>query len=109
MLTSTEPFAQSSRVFVLREGGRTAEASALYKRLHDAITPGGTTPYVMMYLHAAMGNADSTLFWLNKGIDTRSGVIFAQSVPCNPFLEFLDPDPRFHAALARMGVQRCRR
>ena len=115
--TSIEPstpaslklFLQSLRILVLMDGGRKAEAMALYKRLHDAITPATSTPYVMIYLHGAARNADSTLFWVNKGIDTKSGAIFVQSLPCNPFLQFLEPDPRFHAALARMGVQRCRR
>lgn len=117
LLTSIEPstppslkvFLQSVKILVLMEGGRNAEAMALYKRLHDAITPATATPYVMIYLHGAARNADSTLFWLNKGIDTKSGGIFVQSVPCNPFLQFLEPDPRFHTALARMGVQRCRK
>ena len=35
----------------------------------------------MAYLHASVGNADSTFYWLNKGIDVREGQLFAASFP----------------------------
>ena len=57
----------------------------------------------------AARNADSAIYWLNKSIDIRDGTIFATSMSCHQMMEFVQDDPRYLAALARMKLGKCRR
>ena len=98
------------RIMILRLKGSTAEADSEFKALHRAwARVGEEDPMIISYLHASAANADSTLYWINKGIDSRSGQLFSMSLPCLPAYRFLESDRRWDPTLARMKVSRCRR
>ena len=102
-------FSAFARIKILRRAGQTDEAAGLFRQALAA-TPGNSTNAALrMYLHAAMENADSTVYWLNKAVDKRSGALFATSMPCNPYFRFILDDPRYMQAMQRMKVGKCQR
>jgi tetratricopeptide (TPR) repeat protein len=63
----------------------------------------------LAFVHGAIGNADSALYWLAKAIDHHEGGLFSATVPCDDAFEGIRSDPRFNAQLKRMGAQPCQR
>ena len=99
-----------TKMDLLRRNGRANEAMQLFKTIHPRFAPiADRNRMAMAYLHAGVGNADSTFYWLNKAIDVREGQLFAASFPCWPMFDFVNSDPRWDAALARMKVGRCQK
>ena len=96
-------------IHVLLAANRRAEAQQLLDDFRQAVRPTPTNPDIFMFMHAAARNADSAIYWLNKSIDIRDGTIFATSMSCHQMMEFVQDDPRYLAALARMKVGKCRR
>jgi TolB-like protein/tetratricopeptide (TPR) repeat protein len=97
-----------ARISLLNRAGRDQEARELFRKTMAA-TPDNAPASVRMYLHAAIENRDSTVYWLNKAIDERSGSLVATSMPCNPYMRFILDDPRWLQALQRMKVGKCQR
>jgi serine/threonine protein kinase/tetratricopeptide (TPR) repeat protein len=96
-------------ISVLTAANRVAEAQQVLTGFRRAVTPTPTNSETFLFMHAAARNTDSTLYWLNRAIDVREGTIFATSMSCNMNLAFLEGDPRYYTALARMNVGKCRR
>ncbi len=95
--------------FLLRMTGQNAELNRSVDEMRRRMVPTSTNTELFMFMHAAAGNADSTIHWLNRAIDVREGALFSASVACYPFFRFIESDPRFIAALARMKSRRCER
>ena len=58
---------------------------------------------------AALANADSTFFYLNRAIDNCGTLLFTAGIPCFFLFQSVDDDPRWDQTLKRMRVQRCKR
>jgi tetratricopeptide (TPR) repeat protein len=109
-----EAFKAMSRVDSIQAAGIIADrvrdpegAAAAFRRSHARVSSLKHNEMLLAQLHGFYGNADSAIHWLNRGVDKRDGTLFSTSTPCNRAFASLRDDPRFHAVLRRMGVERC--
>jgi eukaryotic-like serine/threonine-protein kinase len=56
---------------------------------------------------AAIRNADSTFYYIDRMIDKRGGMLFSVGIPCFPLFDFIHDDPRWESALKRINAQSC--
>ena len=56
---------------------------------------------------AALQNADSTFYYLDRVIDKRGALIFTAGIPCFGLFKFMHDDPRWKRTLDRMHAQAC--
>src|SRR5688572_3281076 len=95
-------------ITIYRRLNRPAEAAAQLERIRARLAPfKHGASYTRANAHASMGNTDSAFYWINRSIDEKEGQLFSNSLPCEPHMVSLRSDPRFDAALRRMGVSRC--
>jgi serine/threonine-protein kinase len=109
-----EAFKAMSRVDSIQAAGIIADrvrdpegAAAAFARSHARVSSLKHNEMLLAQLHGFYGNADSAIYWLNRGVDKREGTLFSTSTPCNRAFAALSDDPRLHAVLRRMGVERC--
>jgi serine/threonine protein kinase len=82
--------------------GRTAEAQKALADLEAAWPATYVPPELIAGVHARMGNFDGAVTWLQKGVDTKSGL-----VPLIGLLFDLEPlreEPRYEALLRKVGI-----
>jgi hypothetical protein len=62
-------------------------------------------PYAVAIVHAAFGDADRTLTWLEKACEDTAPFLTLH-VKCDPRLDVFRSDPRFVNLLRRMRLDR---
>ena len=96
--------------------GRSRQAAAIHKSykeggfrgmLREYIeiskneSPEDYEPYGVARSYSLLGDKDQALVWLNKGYETRSGILF---VKVDPYWDNIRSDPRYADLLHRMGL-----
>ena len=92
--------ADIARTLVL--AGRLDEARGELARLMIEARRGYVPAYDIALVHAALGEREAALDWLDKAVDERSTLAL---VPADPLLEILADEPRYRALLVRLGVR----
>ena len=87
-----------------------AEARRSFEKSRETLRrfPRGTA-LPMAMAQAAIGDKDSAVYWLDRAVDVKEGLILANSIPCNLTFKALQSEPGYIAVLQRMGVSRCQR
>jgi hypothetical protein len=56
---------------------------------------------------AAIRNADSTFYYIDRMITNRGGMLFSVGIPCFPLFDFIHNDPRWTPVLERINARTC--
>ena len=83
------------------QAGHNGEARKILHQLNDLSKQRYVTPYMVARIHAALGEHDDALCWLETAWQGRAAwMIFLKT---DPHLDSLRPDPRFQDLLRRMN------
>jgi TolB-like protein/Flp pilus assembly protein TadD len=94
----------SLRGYVLASRGRISEARDVLTTLHQIAHSRYVPPYAVALVHAALGDHDATMAWLEKAlIDRDVHLVF---LPVDPKWDPLRESPRFRELLRRCGFTR---
>jgi serine/threonine-protein kinase len=88
--------------FALVSAGRVDEARAELARLMKLAREQYVPAYDIAVVHAALGENDAAMEWLEKAVEERSTVAL---IPVDPAFHTLSADPRFQQFLVRFGVR----
>ena len=69
----------------------------------DPQKKGNYDPYSVVQNYSLLGDTENAFRWLDKAYDYRDTGDAMQAVCCDPQLDNIRSDPRFHAFLVRMG------
>ena len=92
---------ESLRVTWLARIGKTGEAAAELKRLETTET-GKTSPFVIAYLYAELGDKDRAFKWLERSYAIRQSDLV--SLKIEPSLDSIRTDPRYIDILKRVNL-----
>lgn len=92
---------ESIRATWLIRTGKIDEAAREIKKLEVTET-GKTSPFVIAYLYAELGNKDAAFAWLEKAYAMRQSDL--ASLKVEPALESLHDDPRYNEFLQRLHL-----
>ncbi len=95
------PGSYADVVVALASAGRLDEARQELDRILALSRQRYVPPYDIAIGHAALGDADSALDWLDRSVDERGTM---QSIGVDPALASLRENPRFRAIVKRAGV-----
>jgi tetratricopeptide (TPR) repeat protein len=87
-------------------GDRT-KAIELLARLEERARADEADPYFLAWIHAALGNTDQALAYLNKAIDYKSEFIVSSDfggLRTDPAWDRFRDDPRFEALCQKVGM-----
>jgi len=87
--------------------GRAHEADEMYAELRADERAGRVAPYFVALAAAAAGDRDAALAPIDRTVARRDQVVTEVSLPCETVFRTLAPLPRFQAALAKAGMQKC--
>jgi TolB-like protein/Tfp pilus assembly protein PilF len=93
---------EGSRAFVHALLGDAADAHALLARLEAARTQRYVRPGEIARVHAALGDVDSALHWIDIGIAERTPQMVMLGLDAG--YDRIRDDPRFGARLQRLGI-----
>ncbi len=86
----------------LAQAGRTDEARAVLAALRERGRERYVSSLSVATIHAALGDVDEALGWIERGVEQRDSSLVWIKV--HPRVDPLRGDPRFTAALERMGL-----
>ena len=92
---------ESLEVTWLIRSGRMTEAAAAIKELETTET-GRTSPFVIAYLYAQLGNKDAAFRWLERSYEMRQSDLI--SLKIEPAIDPLRDDPRYKEMLKRIHL-----
>ena len=93
---------ESLRVIWLIKTGKSAEAKADISKLETSET-GRTSPFVIAFLYAELGDKDAAFSWLEKSYAMRQSDLISLKV--EPALDSLRDDPRYHDLMRRVHLE----
>lgn len=95
------PFALGALGYAKAVAGSPDEALAIVAELEQAAATQYVCPYDLAAIHAALGNSDSALEWLEKAVAVRDhAMLFAE---VDPALRPIHRDPRFASIAAQVA------
>ena len=103
------PYVSIYRMMSYEKLGQTAKAAALRDSILKGIRePGADVDGSRRAVYfAALQNADSTLYYINRAIDRRGALVYNAGLPCFVLFRFLYQDPRWDETLKRIRARRC--
>jgi DNA-binding winged helix-turn-helix (wHTH) protein len=97
------PVVKAATGYVQAVSGRTGEALAILGELKRLATERYVTPYGVALVHAALGEKDQALNWLDRALEDRSHWLVWLKL--DPRLDTLRSDPRFKRLLLGVGLR----
>jgi serine/threonine-protein kinase len=88
----------------LAKAGQTGEARALLERLAEISKAAYVPPHCFGWINLGLGNFDEAFTWIDRAIEGRDPIIMP--IKSYPFLDPLRGDPRFHALLRKMNLEK---
>jgi serine/threonine protein kinase/Tfp pilus assembly protein PilF len=94
---------QSYLAYAYAISGRRADALAILKKLEDRYTRHDIIGFDLALVYTGLGDKDQAFAWLEKDLQTRSGLL--PYIRWDPYFEPLRSDPRFQGVLQRIGLK----
>ena len=88
----------------LAKAGKGEEAGALLDKLAEISRAAYVPPSCFALIHLGLGHMDEAFTWLDRAVEGRDPIIVP--IKSYPFLDPLRADPRFHALLRKMNLEK---
>jgi len=94
---------QSYQTYLYAVSGKRVEALASLKQLEERYARHDLIGFDLAMVYTGLGDKDQAFAWLEKDLQTRSGLL--PYVRWDPFFEPLRSDPRFADLMKRIGLK----
>jgi len=101
-MSNRQHWAVSNLGAMLARAKKVDAARAILAELEERATREYVPPLAMVMLHFSLGDSDAAFVWLDRSIEARDFWLIMLNV--DPGFDGMRKDPRFAAAIARMGV-----
>jgi len=88
----------------LARAGETGEAGELLGRLFEISRTTYVPPSSFAWIHLGLGSVDEAFTWMDRAIDARDPMMMP--IKSYPFFDPLRADPRYHALLRKMNLEK---
>ena len=88
----------------LARSGKSEEARALQQQLSAASRAKYVPPTCFAWIHLELGEVDDAFTWMDRAIEARDPIMIP--IKTYPFLDRFRTDPRYHALLRKMNLEK---